>query len=240
MIIIVIFLFINVVNSFIPASRYGHTATLVGKKIYFIGGSSAAPWNTYPLRKDFFYLDVSRSFNTTDPSLIPWTDLSSIPGTPASESPSVTLGGLNNDLIILFGGAMDGNSSGLPLVFTFNPLENLWNTPNMLGNMPPRHARARGVSDSGKMYSFSGQQYVATGFNGSKFDVEMDIIDTIRLSYSLGSTTNAPTARDGYGCLMLPNGIILYMGGWDPLQGLFNSLQDVINKLNLMIFHLII
>ncbi|RIA95459.1 hypothetical protein C1645_757619, partial [Glomus cerebriforme] len=37
-----------------PGPQYTHTATLVNDRLYFIGGSQ---------EKDFFYLDLSQSFN---------------------------------------------------------------------------------------------------------------------------------------------------------------------------------
>jgi hypothetical protein len=49
-----------------------HTATLVGTKIYFLGGSTSD--GSGDLLNDFFYLDISKSFDKTEQEL-PFVDL---------------------------------------------------------------------------------------------------------------------------------------------------------------------
>src|SRR3954452_20636051 len=59
-------------QQYVPTGRYLHTATLVGTKIYFLGGViSIEPQFT----NEFFYLDISKSFDKTKGAL-PFVNLS--------------------------------------------------------------------------------------------------------------------------------------------------------------------
>ena len=59
------------VESYVPAGRVGHSSILVGNKIYFFGGATP-----YVTTNESFYLDLSQSFNVTNP---PWTQVNGLP-----------------------------------------------------------------------------------------------------------------------------------------------------------------
>ncbi|CAB4483523.1 hypothetical protein RhiirA1_474210 [Rhizophagus irregularis] len=99
---------INVINcqQYVPKKRAFNTVTLVGKKIFFLGGFTESPKSSFI--NDFFTLDVSNSFNQSEE--FPFEDLSKL-------STNVLIPGHNrattsvaNDTFFLFGGHM-GNYS---------------------------------------------------------------------------------------------------------------------------------
>src|ERR1043165_10147550 len=74
--IIIFHLIFNVNCQYVPMGRSMHTATLVGTKIYFFGGAIGRINIDKDLKtlNDFFYLDISRSFDKTKEAL-PFVDL---------------------------------------------------------------------------------------------------------------------------------------------------------------------
>ena len=56
---------------------------------------------------------------------------------------------------------------------------------------------------------YNGKMYLWSGYGGTN---DMLILDTINLSWKIGSLVGAPTARYYYGATLLPNQNIIYMG----------------------------
>ncbi|RIB01372.1 hypothetical protein C2G38_2256219 [Gigaspora rosea] len=146
---------------------------------------------------------------------IPWADLSNIVGTPIQSGATVSAGGPNKDIIFLVGGSFENSSYDIPLVYTFDTVKNVWNTPIIKGTQPTRRNYIYSIIDvTGKMYLFGGSYDVVTGNSSWSLENRMDILDTIELTWSIGSQPQAPTPRDGYSATLLPNGIIAYIGGY--------------------------
>src|SRR2546421_486925 len=106
--IFLIYLFQSIVNincqQYVPMGRYLHTATLVGTKIYFLGGVLDA--SSTQLTSDFFCLDISKSFDKTKGEL-PFVNLSDKASEiPEHYSATTTVFGELNDSIFFFGGDM--------------------------------------------------------------------------------------------------------------------------------------
>ena len=57
---------------FKPSQRYFHTATLIDNKLYILSGRGTGNENNEITGNQFFYLDVSVSFNTQE---LLWHDL---------------------------------------------------------------------------------------------------------------------------------------------------------------------
>ncbi|CAG8783475.1 4973_t:CDS:1, partial [Gigaspora margarita] len=133
------------VKAYTPIPRYSHRATLIGNKLYILGGDT---YNTgiafTPTKDGFFYLDVSAAFNTTN---IPWADLHNIVGTPIQSAAAVSAGGPNKDIIFLVGGGFENSSYGIPLVYTFDTVKNVWNTPIIKGTQPTRREYIYSIID---------------------------------------------------------------------------------------------
>src|SRR5688572_16372229 len=86
------------VEPFSPTGRLAHSSVLVGDKIYFFGGAL----DFTRVSNEIFYLDVSKSFDTANPS---WVNFASIPF--GSNWAAVELDDINDDPnIYLFGGVM--------------------------------------------------------------------------------------------------------------------------------------
>ncbi|KAF0496480.1 galactose oxidase [Gigaspora margarita] len=205
-------LFYVLVKAYTPTPRYAHSAALIGNKLYILGGDNDSPTTQFTPTKDFFYLDISVGFNTSN---IPWTDLSNVVGTPKQSRAAVSAGGPNKDIIFLFGGGVENPSSDIPLVYTFDNLKNVWNTPTIKGIKPPRREYIKSVTDdTGKMYIFGGSYNIETGNSTWTFENRMDILDTIGLTWSIASQIQAPTPRDAFSATLLPNGIIANIGGY--------------------------
>src|SRR5688572_27356486 len=85
------------VESFTPGGRVGHSSVLVKEKLYFFGGM-----NGITCTNEVFYLDVSKSFNSSNPT---WTDVTQDVGIPFG-SCWATVSYDMKQTIYLFGGYM--------------------------------------------------------------------------------------------------------------------------------------
>ncbi|PKY49614.1 hypothetical protein RhiirA4_465676 [Rhizophagus irregularis] len=201
---------------FKPSVHYRHTATLIDNKLYILGGSDLND----KLLKEFFYLDVSVPFNTQELS---WQDLSNINMVLPHDSATTTKGGANNNTLFLYGGY--SNDPKMPLVYTFDPQHIAWNPPKITGINTEIKYELTGVMNynNGKFYLWSGN--TAAGFPNN-----MLILDTINLSWEMGSVVNAPTSRCNYGAALLPNNKIIYIGGNNDYTITFNTTTLNIEK----------
>ncbi|CAG8652804.1 6930_t:CDS:2, partial [Gigaspora rosea] len=149
------------VKAYTPIPRYSHCATLIGNKLYILGGNANNTSFVFAPTKDrFFFLDASAAFNMTN---IPWADLSNIVGTPIQSGATVSAGGPNKDIIFLVGGSFENSSYDIPLVYTFDTVKNVWNTPIIKGTQPTRRNYIYSIIDvTGKMYLFGGSYDVIT------------------------------------------------------------------------------
>ncbi|CAG8582295.1 4015_t:CDS:2, partial [Racocetra persica] len=131
------------VKAYTPKARHLHSATLIGNKFYILGGDIGSnDVNAFLPSNDFFYLDVSVAFNTTN---IPWTDLSNVIGTPKHSRAAVSA---RNQIIFLFGGGFENSSYGIPLVYTFDTTKSVWNAPVIQGTQPPRRESIHSIIDT--------------------------------------------------------------------------------------------
>ena len=87
-------------NTFVPKKRGTHTATLIDKKLYILGGYSLSGTEDETVGQQFFYVDFSESFVTTQ---VKWVDLTSINLAPPHRRGAAARGGENDDKLILFG-----------------------------------------------------------------------------------------------------------------------------------------
>src|SRR2546429_6929227 len=64
---LLIILSVQIGNSLIPVDRFSQSSVLVDKKIYFFGGVSDHTPRFSPILNQIIYLDVSKTFNITNP-----------------------------------------------------------------------------------------------------------------------------------------------------------------------------
>ena len=229
--ILILGIFIIGVESFTPKGRAAHNTALVGSKLYFFGGSIVNDFSS----NEVFYLDVSQTFNVAAPS---WTDLTASAKIPfGSEWGTVSLIDNNNDPIVyLFGGVMRDPISNEDTfnsnVHTFNVKTLKWDIPYINSKAPERRAFIRGVNDdTGKIYIFGGFSNEYLGTTERTFN-DMLILDTVNLIWSYGSIINVPNKRVSYSATILTNGVIVYIGGLEPIAtGGYQAVD--INQINL-------
>jgi hypothetical protein len=119
-------------NTFVPLKRGAHTATLIDKKLYILGGYSLSGTEDSVVGQQFFYVDFSESFVTTD---VKWVDLTSINLAPPIRRASAVRGGENDDKLIVFGG--EPVTRELAMVYMFDTVNFSWSTPKLAGSYQP-------------------------------------------------------------------------------------------------------
>jgi hypothetical protein len=188
---------------FPKSQRYFHTTTFLDNKLYILGGRYTSDDTINTLGREFFYLDFSNVFSTKSLS---WNAVKNF--VPRHSGATTVIGGAKNDTLFLYGGIT--NYERMSMVYTYNPKNNSWMIPTLEGNDGSnvnRKAYLTGIADNGKMFLWGGTEMI------SKYYVnDMLILDTVDLTWSTGSLTNAPTPRNEYGATLLPNHKIIYMG----------------------------
>ena len=216
------YLFLEI-KSFTPAGRSAHSSVLVGKKIYFFGGVLDSKFCS----NEVFYLDVSQPFNIQVPL---WNDLIPNAGIPFKSCwGTVSLSDINNEqTIYLFGGVNEDiitntdNFKSIIHSFKLNSLS--WNIPTVNGIPPERRREMNSVIDNtGKMYIFSGGADEIVGSPTTRFFNDTVIFNTVELSWSI--INSLVIARAGHTATILPNGIIVYIGGFDSSAKTINISQ---------------
>ncbi|CAI2176083.1 2116_t:CDS:2 [Funneliformis geosporum] len=221
-----------IVESFTPLGRYGHSSILLGNKLYFFGGTKDGDFFLNVLNEVFF-LDVSQQFNVKIP---PWTDLTAISGMDfKSSSATIVLSDdYDNPSIYLFGGTMKNKNNenlNISMIHKFNPISVQWNVPMIAGVQPERRMNIQAVFNSGKIYVFGGFANSLVGLESGIIDFnDMVILDINDFTWSYGTILNAPKQRSSYSATLLPNGMIVYIGGLErgflvAIENLFMELE---------------
>jgi N-acetylneuraminic acid mutarotase len=208
---IIVHLFLKI-ESFTPAGRDAYSSVLVENKLYFFGGTTK---NT--TSNEVFYLDVSQPFHIQAP---PWNDLTQSVGMPFKTLwATASLSNINNEqTIYFFGGitkdiATDENKF-MSIIYSFNLSSLMWDVPTIKGMQPERRRQMSSVIDNaGNMYIFGGGSDEITGAPKATIFNEMVIFNTIDLSWSI--IKSPVIGRVSYTATLLPNGIIVYTGGYD-------------------------
>jgi N-acetylneuraminic acid mutarotase len=193
-------------TNFKPDLRWAHTATFINNKLYILGGANPVQ-NAFPKEK-FLYIDFSLPFNTNE---LKWNDLSSTANiVPPHHYATAVRGGANNDTLFLYGGingaTVSYNEGGpMALVYIYDTQSNSWKIPEITGVPPTGKIDMTAITDyNGLIYLFGGY---STGFVNDMF-----ILNSINLSCKQVSSINAPSPRNEYGVVFLPNKNIIYMG----------------------------
>jgi len=217
---LVIFIIINLLlfltgaksQTFIPTKRYLHSATVIDNKLFILGGKSLlSKIPTETVSKQFFFLDFSIKECV-------WKDLTNINAVPEHHSATSING---NDGLFLIGG-MPVHGNEMDLVYVFDTKINSWKTPEIMGNNTHRKINLiANIDNKEKIYLFGGLSI------GIGYENDFDILDTINYVWSKGNVTSAPSAREDYGSVILPNQNILYLGGVNHDDGKNFSLEEV-------------
>ena len=125
------------------------------------------------------------------------------------------------------------------MLHSYNLETNVWDIPKTNGIQPERKREINGVinNETGKFYIFGGATDKYTGSQNTIIFNDMNIFDTVSLTWSKGSTINAPLPRVNYTATLLSNGMIVFIGGRED-HGANTPWRDVdINQVNKLIFY---
>ncbi|RIB23249.1 hypothetical protein C2G38_884558 [Gigaspora rosea] len=179
---------------------------------------------------EFIYLDVSKPFTTTDNVSMPWIDLT-YTGGPTKLYATARIGGKNNDMIFIFGDYPP--SVNQSFVNQFDTSKQQWINITSVGNVPTnRYYISCANFDNGSIAIFS----------CTPSSNDLWVFNTLTLTWSLSNATNAPLPMYGYCAVTLPDGNILYIGGFSynpanfmPMNNLplYNTKYDTWTNLNI-------
>ncbi|CAB4489299.1 hypothetical protein RhiirA1_529824 [Rhizophagus irregularis] len=227
-ILLLITLLIEIGQSLVPVERYAHSSVLVDKKLFFFGGYSGHSLKTSENLDQIIYLDISKPFNMANP---PFEEISKT--IPFGSSYATAFLSPQKNIIYLFGGIVKDVNTDLDIfksvLYSYNLETNEWTIPITNGIAPGRRRDMNGVinNKTGKFYVFGGAIDPETGSQSTIALNDMNIFDTISLTWSKGSSIYAPLPRMDFTTTLLSNGIIVFIGGRET-----NNLVDVdINQL---------
>ncbi|CAB4426981.1 unnamed protein product [Rhizophagus irregularis] len=176
---------------------------------YFVNPSSS----TTALNQ-ISYLDVSKPFNNANP---PFEETSST--IPFGSSYATAFLSPQKNIIYLFGGFVRDVNTDIgslkSVLYSYNLETNEWTIPTTNGIAPGKRREMNGIinNKTGKFYVFGGLSDQFTGTENIIALNDMNIFDTISLTWSKGSTIYAPLPRADYTATLLSNGIIVFIGG---------------------------
>ncbi|GES99995.1 hypothetical protein GLOIN_2v1537221 [Rhizophagus clarus] len=183
-----LFLWVTVVNGqFIPRPRVGHTANLVGDKIYFVGGSNFSIIS--PSTSDIFYYGGNQ------------LTCNNLAGVDKSGH-AAEVGGPNQDLIFIMGGVRQQSP-----VYQLDTKTNKINIPPILETYSVNRAFMSSVNYEGKFYLFCGIDPVLSLLSNT-----LNIIDTVNLTLGTVDMINTPLPRYKHTSTLVDR-IMYYIGG---------------------------
>ncbi|RIA99403.1 hypothetical protein C1645_730859 [Glomus cerebriforme] len=219
-------------QQYIPKGRTYHSAILVGTKIYFIGGLDSLNLLTH----DFFYLDISKSFNkTVEPlPLTDWSDKASeIPDHYGAATTAL------KELIFLIGGDIGAFETEYIYTYSFNTTELIWKAVpvSKFAYFVQRRRFSNAIANNDKIYLFGGG--MLSGMTAEYVYFNMDIFDNINKIW-INKTIGTIAGREGHtGTFLFNTGEIIYIGGHgkDGLIDMtnldvYNTIKDEWNKLS--------
>lgn len=182
----------------IPGKRYGHTAHLMGSRMYIFGGKG--PGNEY--YKDIYFLDLVEWV---------WVAVSTVTQGP---SPRFYHAAEVVGRKIVVHGGWDGNDV-FDDMWIFNTDSFSWMLPKTAGFSPtPRYGHSLTLTPDGRLMLFGG---VSLDKDASlpKYNDDVRQLDTDTMIWTRprvnGST---PTGRFGHSATLMDNGCIVVFGGW--------------------------
>jgi hypothetical protein len=208
-------------QQYVPKGRYFHTATLVGMRIYYLGGRNINNLST----NDFFYLDISKSFNKTENSL-PFVNVILNGTTPRHYGGATTV--FDKNSIFLFGGDRGTLQNTEDLIYRLDTTQPplIWKKTNVSENDAERRRFLNAVADkNNRIYLFGGGGGGKFGNNVYMHYNAMNIFDTTTNIWTKGTINNTIIKREGHTATFLPEtGEIVYIGGCGD-----NELIDMTN-----------
>lgn len=182
----------------LPAGRYGHTAHIVGSRMFIFGGKGA----NGAMYNDVFFLD-----------LVEWVW---VPVSPLSVGPSPRFfhaAELVGRKIVVHGG-WDGDLDCYNDLWIFNTDSFAWMQPRTSGFGPtPRYGHTLNLAADGRLLAFGGCTLTEKGL--PKYLDDMRVIDTETMVWTRPRLEGlVPSARFGHTTGMAPGDQLVLFGGW--------------------------
>ncbi|RHZ58575.1 hypothetical protein Glove_372g34 [Diversispora epigaea] len=184
----------------------------------------------YIYSSELIYLDLSKSFNNTN---LPWN---LIGGLPIYTCSSTAIVSYDNSNIFLIGGYMSYNSTTINnnydfsyRVYRYKNLTSEWTTPSIKGDSIPIRQQMTGVINLGTIYIFGGVNITNYTTLTKKRYNEMNTLYTYSTTMTwkkLNITNNLPPPSSDYSASILPNGIIIYIGGQEE-NGTLTKMNNI-------------
>ncbi|CAB4395777.1 unnamed protein product [Rhizophagus irregularis] len=210
-------------QQYVPKGRVFHTSTLIGTRIYYLGGQN----NESLLTNDFFYLDISKSFNKTKDSL-PFVNVTLGGSVPRHYGAATTVFGKSKNSIFFFSGDIGALQNTIQLIYTLDTTQSplTWKNMAVSENEVERRRFLSAVTDN------NNNVYLFGGGGGGKFgDTQYirynttNIFDSTKNIWTHGSIDNTLLKREGHTATFLPDtSEIIYIGGCGN-----NGLIDITN-----------
>ncbi|KAG9287319.1 hypothetical protein G9A89_008950 [Geosiphon pyriformis] len=230
-------LFTNTIYGYTPVGRYGHSATLIGTKIYFFGGLI----NDQNISPELFYLDLSKNISTADLNYVS-TDFSIPDGIQGVFSAAVSAGITTSTTIFGYGG--ETNVGSIIRDPFQSPNNTFFSIDTRNSSSPSISISRQSTNGPGSRMNLNtvidtnGYMYIFGGYDGVFKDRSMYILDTRNLTWSIILRPNAPDFLWGYTSTLLKDGRILYIGGNrvatenNPNRGTDMNIIQAFNTLN--------
>lgn len=211
-----------------PSPRYEQTSALVGANLYFFGGAFSST-NT---SNEIWYLDLSSPFNKTTP---PWNKDIDIPVKYKLGTSCVNP--VDNSTVFLIGGIKfipntitEDNDNYLSNVYKFNSNISEWMSSNDTTNnyFTKRNRVQAVINNDGEIFIFGGTNFTGNPLNVKGFS-DMNILSTINMTWSTRDYSQKIPQYIDYTATLLPNGLIVYIGGRQILEQNSSTSVNLIN-----------
>ncbi|RIB06389.1 hypothetical protein C2G38_522374 [Gigaspora rosea] len=208
----------HVICQGIPSPRYEQANSLVGTRLYFFGGIINSTTTN-----EVWYIDLS-NFKST--STLQWK--SDVSMTVEYNLGASCVNPIDNSTVYLVGGRplITNNFLNTSSIYVFNSKNSQWSTLNITGfnnSFIARNELPVTINNNGRIFLFGGRKLEIVGaplFN------DINILDTTTMTWSTPVISqNVPTPRGDHAAVLLPTGIIIYIGGYTVVSSINSAIS---------------
>jgi N-acetylneuraminic acid mutarotase len=183
----------------IPSPRYGHTAHILGSRMFIFGGKGPNGM----IYNDIFFLDLIEWI---------WVPVNTVsPGpTPRFFHASEVVG----RKVVIHGGWNESDTLGD--IWIFNTDSFSWMQPKTSGFAPtPRYGHTLTLTPEGRLLVFGGCSISKDGVGLPKYNDDLRQLDTESMIWIRPRVEGqVPTGRYGHSALLMGNNKLVVFGGW--------------------------
>ncbi|RHZ84064.1 hypothetical protein Glove_86g176 [Diversispora epigaea] len=196
------------VKAELPEPRWGHGAVLIKDVLYMYGGKVGTKFSSQD-SNELLYLNISNSFPISVP------DWQNGAVGPRVAYHTVSLGGFQNDLLVIYGGESLETPPPTNSLFYYDVTTEIWNLPNIVASQRRReHTAVTRLNDS-SIFIFGGiPDTNNTGISAVVQLNELFDLDTRNGSWNtLSPKENTPSPRFHHTATILSDGKMYIIGG---------------------------